>query len=202
MRRFFSTPLPTIAAFTLLLLPFAFVAGCNVDQTREAKAPDVDVDVDPGQWPKYDVKWADVDVGSTTKTVTVPKLQLIQEEETVEVPYIDINAPGAGDREDRTVSVELEVPNGAFDVDIKEIRAAGDTLWVIAQLNATDRKTDGSINRVSDQVIIRAPEDLEVRKVIIGERPDGTYNQQFTFYGSREALDQKIPAGSRVIYSS
>ena len=31
--------------------------GCAVDQTQEARAPAVDVEVDPGRWPEFDVRW-------------------------------------------------------------------------------------------------------------------------------------------------
>ena len=106
-------PRRTVCLRTLGLLLTAGLAlgsaSCTVDKTQSAKAPDVDVDVDPGRWPKYNVKWADVDVGTTTKTVTVPKLEWKREQTQIQVPYIDIN-PGGGSREERTITVELEVP--------------------------------------------------------------------------------------------
>jgi hypothetical protein len=184
------------AAFGLALLGM----GCSVERTQSAKAPDIDVDVDPGRWPKYDVKWADVDVGSRTKTVTVPKLEWRREQVQVEVPYIDINPPGATNREERNLNVELEVPDSGYDLRIREVRAAGDTLWVISELTATGQKQKGPA-RVSDQVVVNAPEDLNVRYVIIGDRPTGVYNQQYTFVPSRAVLDQRLPeGGGRVIY--
>ena len=175
--------------------------GCSVERTQEARAPDVDVDVDPGQLPKYNVKWADVDVGTTERAITVPKLEIKREQETVQVPYIDINVPGAGDREERTVTVELEVPNSGYDVQIKEIRAAGGELWVISELQKTaGQPAAQAITRVGDQVVIRSPEDLDVRKIVIGSRPEGVYNRQYTFVENRSALDGRVPSGSRVIY--
>ena len=176
------------------------VTGCTVDQTKSAKAPDVDVDVDPGRWPKYNVKWADVDVGTTTKTITVPKLEWKREETQVQVPYIDINAPGMGGREERTVQVELEVPGSGYDLDIRQVRAVGDQLWVISELKKTG-DSKGSYGRVSDQVVVNAPEDLTIRRVVVGERPEGVYNAQYTFYSDMQSLQQKLPqGGGRVIY--
>ena len=61
--------------------------------------------MDAGRWPKYDVNWADVDVGTTTKTVTVPKLEGKREQVKVQVPYIDIKGPGSVAREERTITV-------------------------------------------------------------------------------------------------
>ena len=56
--------------------------NCNVDQKKEMELPSVDVDVsaEEGQLPTYDVDWADVNVGTTTKTVEVPKVVIVMEE--------------------------------------------------------------------------------------------------------------------------
>ena len=174
--------------------------SCTVEKTQTAKAPDVDVDVDPGRWPKYNVKWADVDVGTTTKTVTVPKLEWKREQTQIQVPYIDIN-PGGGDREERTIAVELEVPQSGYELTIREVRAAGDHLWVISELKQTNQSGAG-YGRVSDQVVVNAPEDLQVRRVIVGNRPEGVYNQQYTFVPDMTTLTQKLPeGGGRVLYT-
>jgi hypothetical protein len=176
------------------------ISGCTAEKTQSAKAPDVDVDVDPGRWPKYNVRWADVDVGTTMKTITVPKLEWKREQTQIQVPYIDINAPGSADREERTISVELEVPHGGYDLQIHEIRAAGDELWIISELKQKSSAGNG-YSRVSDQVVVNAPADLRVRRVVIGERPEGVYNQQYTFYSDMAALQQRLPqGGGRVLY--
>jgi hypothetical protein len=53
------------------------LSGCKVEKTQEGRAPDIDVNVkDKGQMPKYDVKPADVDVGTTQTTVTVPTVDV------------------------------------------------------------------------------------------------------------------------------
>lgn len=56
----------------------AALIGCDVDQTQPGELPDVDVDVsgDPGQMPEYDMETPDVDVGSETKEVTVPDVEV------------------------------------------------------------------------------------------------------------------------------
>jgi hypothetical protein len=188
--------------FLLAVTVAAFIAtpGCTAEKTQSAKAPDVDVDIDPGRWPRYNVKWADVDVGTTTKTITVPKLEWTREQTEIQVPYIDIKAPASTDREERTITVELEVPERGYDLQIREIRAAGDELWVVSELKRTGNSRAG-YGRVSDQVVVNAPEDLRVRRVIIGERPEGVYNQQYTFYSNLSALQQKLPeGGGRVLY--
>ena len=175
--------------------------GCTAEKTQTAKAPDVDVDMDPGRWPKYNVKWADVDVGTTTKTVTVPKLEWKREQAEISVPYIDIKSPGASEREERTIAVELEVPSSGYDLQIREIRAAGDQLWVISELKQTEGKARAGHGRVSDQVVVNAPEDLRVHRVIVGQRPEGVYNQQYSFYPDMSSLTQKLPqGGGRVLY--
>lgn len=92
--------------------------GCSVDQTKEAKLPDVDVSAESGNLPKYevtktedgkmpnvdvqaeggqmpevDVDTADVDVSTEKETVKVPKAKVVVEEETVEVPDVDVTMP-------------------------------------------------------------------------------------------------------------
>lgn len=175
-------------------------AGCTTEQTQPGEAPDIDVDVDPGQWPQYKVNWADVDVGTRERTVTVPVVRIEQETRQVTVPYIDINPPGAGDREERTVQVNVDVPHAGYDLQITEVRAAGDDLWVIAQLNERDQAAAQAMTRVSDQVVVNAPADLDVRKVVVGQRPQGTGGGDHRFVDSMSTLDQTIPQGGRVLY--
>lgn len=193
-----------VTSWTLIAALALFgAAGCTTEQTQPGEAPDVDVDVDvdPGQWPQYKVNWADVDVGTREKTVTVPVVRVEQETRQVSVPYIDINPPGARDREERTIPIDLDVPHSGYNVQISEIRASGDDLWVIAQLTETTGQPSAqAVTRVSDQVVVNAPADLDVRKVIVGNRPPGTYNEQYRFVGSMAAINQLVPQGSRVIY--
>lgn len=46
-------------------------ATCDVDQTREAEAPEVDVDATAGQLPRYDVDGPEVDVSTENIVVQV-----------------------------------------------------------------------------------------------------------------------------------
>ena len=62
----------------LLAGTFALTA-CDVDQTKEAELPDVDVNATGGQLPEYDVDAPTVNVGTENKTV--------------EVPTVDVDAP-------------------------------------------------------------------------------------------------------------
>jgi hypothetical protein len=75
-------------------------------------APDVDVDVDPGRWPQYDVNWADVEVGTSERMVQVPVIRVEREAREIAVPYIDIDVPGAGRR------VVVNVPD---DLDTRSV---------------------------------------------------------------------------------
>jgi len=59
------------------------LAACDVEQTEEAELPDVDVSVEGGNLPEYDVDTADVEIGS--------------EEVTVDVPTVDVEMPDAGE---------------------------------------------------------------------------------------------------------
>ncbi|MFA5507453.1 MAG: hypothetical protein WC314_17080 [Vulcanimicrobiota bacterium] len=94
------------------------LAGCSVEQTREAQLPDVDVqadagkipgykvvktqdgempsvdaDVKGGQMPEFDVDTAEVDVTTQEETVKIPKPKVVVEEETVEIPDVNVTMP-------------------------------------------------------------------------------------------------------------
>ena len=173
-------------------------AACSVEQTREAEAPEVAVQ--GGQAPRFDVNWADVDVGTTTKTVTVPVVRVDRETREVTVPYIDITPPGSAAREERTITMEMDAPHAGYELVIEEVRAAADDLWVIARLSRREGAAAQVVTRVSDQVVVNAPADLDVRKVVIGERPNGAYNQQYRFFESMAVLESAVPPGARVLY--
>ena len=60
---------------TSLIAPLAIgLAACDVDQTKEAELPEVEVK--GGQAPEFDVETADVDVGTEKKTIEVPDVDV------------------------------------------------------------------------------------------------------------------------------
>lgn len=66
-----------------------FLVSCEVRQTQEAKAPEVEVK--EGQLPKYDVDPAKVTVEGEKKEITVP--EITTEKKTITVPDVDITMP-------------------------------------------------------------------------------------------------------------
>lgn len=177
----------------ILLTATTVLMACNVEQKKEAELPEVDVDVttEAGQLPTYDVDWADVNVGTTTKTVEIPKVVIVMEEEEVEVPYIDVDMPDSGEKEERTLMIEAEVTGKEHTMDIKEIWASDNNLYVIAMLGATDTDLGDKTLRVSDQITINAP-DLNEKYYIIGERPDRVFNTKYKYYASMDDLKAKV----------
>ncbi len=72
------------------------LTGCDVKKTQEGSVTVPKYDVEKTQsgnvtLPKYQVTPPDVKVGSTEKTVTVPKV--ITEEKKVEVPTVTVTPP-------------------------------------------------------------------------------------------------------------
>lgn len=189
-----------IACLPLILL---VAAACDIEQTREGEAPDIDVDVssEPGQMPAYNINWANVDVGTRTKTVTVPKLIVVQEEIQVEVPYIDVTMPNEtdADKRERTVTVEIEIEGESHEIDIEEIYATGEKLIVITRLEPTGQDLGDERIRISDRVVINAG-NLDVRHYIIGQRPDGDWNSQYRFVNSKSEIGVDL-ADATLIYS-
>lgn len=74
----------TIAAVAAAIAIAVGVYMVDVDMTEEATLPDVDVSVEGGNAPEFDVETGDIDVGS--------------EEVTLEVPTIDVEPPAEDDR--------------------------------------------------------------------------------------------------------
>lgn len=181
------TKLTAIAALLLT------VSACDVNKTESGDLPDVDVDVsaDAGELPEYEVNWADIDVGTTTEMVSVPKVVIVTEEEEVEVPFIDINMPD-DKYEDRqkvrkTIVVEAEVEERVYDINIERVMAKGERLIVVSTLAPSDKMLGDERVRVSDRIVLNAP-DLDVRHFIIGDKPAGDWNNQYVFVGSENEL--------------
>ncbi|MGK7389132.1 MAG: hypothetical protein ACNS60_02235 [Candidatus Cyclobacteriaceae bacterium M2_1C_046] len=188
-----------------LLIPIALLisfSACDVEKTEEGESPELDVDVEAesGEMPEYDVNWADVTVDTRTKTVTVPEVVIVQKEKQVEVPYVDVSMPDSeGEVEERTVMVEAEVKNQMHTLDIQKVYASQKNLYVVAHLKPTDQKLEQETVRVSDQLVLNAPDDLNVKRYIIGDKPSGEYNNQYTYFADENALMNKI-GDARVIY--
>lgn len=224
--------------FSILALTLALF-GCNIEKEEEGELPDVDVeaeagklpdyeivkkeegelpevdvDVDAGKLPDFDIEFADIDVGVTKRTIKVPKVVVVMEEQEVQVPYIDIDMPGDNDSVDnedassnadkrkdwdeteKTLTVEVEVPSPNYDVEIEKIYLVKDKYIVLAQLDKGD-DGDQAVQktvRISDRVVLSGP-DLDVRYYIIGERPRGNYNEQYRFIENEDDIEDTLSNG-------
>ncbi len=180
-------------ALVLSLIP---LSSCRVEQEQAGELPDVDVSVEPGQLPQYDIQGPDVNVGVTERTVTVPKVVVVQEEQTVQVPYIDVDVPGA-ERQERTITAEVEVPSAGYNLSVQDVYTVNNELWVISRLEETDPNAPRAVTRVSDRIVINAP-TIPVRHYIIGERPSGVFNEQYEFIGNRQQILPQLEAGRQL----
>lgn len=52
------------------------LSACDVDQTKNAQLPDVDLNVTGGQAPEFNVTGPEVSVGMENKTVQVPDVDV------------------------------------------------------------------------------------------------------------------------------
>lgn len=68
-----------IAAIVVVLAIIFGIYFINIDQTQEAEMPSVEVDVEGGQAPEFDVETGDIETGT--------------EEVTIEVPTVDVESP-------------------------------------------------------------------------------------------------------------
>jgi hypothetical protein len=171
------------------------VFSCEVEQTQEGEMPEVSVE--EGEMPEYEVNWADVDVRSTTRTVKVPKI--VMEEREIEVPVIDFQMPKDmdGEKEERTIVVEAEVEGRAHEIDIEEAYVSNNNLYVIAELEAEEQELNGETMRVSDRIVVNAP-DLNVKYYIIGDKPQGDFNNQYRFIASRSDISDELSNAKKI----
>ena len=86
MKRIIITPLIAPLAIGPMVLG---LAACDVDQTKEAELPEVEVK--GGQLPEYDVEPVEVEIGTEKKTIEVPTVD-------VKTPDAD-GTPVTGDEE-------------------------------------------------------------------------------------------------------
>lgn len=82
--------LGAVAAVAVALFLVWFV---DVDQTEEASLPNVDVQVESGNAPEFNVETGDVQVREGEVDVPVPEVDVKVEDETVSVPTIDVDPP-------------------------------------------------------------------------------------------------------------
>jgi len=186
----------TIVAVATLIM------SCNVKKEEKGELPDLDIDVtaDAGELPEYEVNWADVNVGTTTKTVKIPKVVIVMEEEDVEVPFIAIDMPNGNDAdiEERTIMVEAEVTDTEHTIDIRKIYASGEKLFVVSKLSKAEKSIGDKKMRVSDQVVLNAP-DMDVKYYVVGEKPDRIFNSKYTYVTDMSDLEADMKEYS-VIY--
>ena len=185
-----------------LALTLMFTTSCKLDQTKETELPEVDVDVDTeeGQLPAFDVDWADVNVGTRTEMVEVPKVVVVMEEVEVEVPYLDVDMPKEyGEKEERTLMVEAEIDGVEHEIEIEKVYASGNNLIVVSELERGDKSLGDKKMRISDQIQMNAP-DLNVKHYIIGERPNRVFNSAYTYFANEADLEDKLK-NYKVIYS-
>lgn len=178
-------------SLAMLLVP---LASCQIEKEQAARLPEVNIE--PGRLPEYDIKGPDVKVGVTKRTVTVPKVIVVQEEQTVEVPYIDVDLPGI-ERKERTITAEVEAPSAGYNLEIQDVYAANNELWVVSRLEEENPNAPKATVRVSDRVVLNAP-DIPVRQYIIGKRPNGSFNEQYTFINSREQIASQLASGKQL----
>lgn len=183
---------------TLLICTCTLIYSCDVDKKGKVELPEVEVDVEKGNLPEFEVDWADVDVTTTTKTVEVPKVVVVMEEEEIEVPVIDVDMPEDDEKYEQDLVVEAEVTDVEHNIEIQEIRATNNRIFVIATLEALEADLGDKKMRVQDQVTLNAP-NLDVKYIIVGNKPNRVYNNKNMYVTTMNDLSQNVK-DAKVIY--
>jgi hypothetical protein len=95
-----------IAVIALLAIAAGAVYMVDVEETQEARIPDVNITTEGGQMPKYDARVGDVEVREEQAEVTVPDVDVNMEEQTVDVPTLNVTPPEEtpGDTAETTIN--------------------------------------------------------------------------------------------------
>jgi len=189
-----------LKSLSVVIVCVLALQSCKMNKEESGSLPDVDVDVqaDSGELPEYEINWADIDITTTTKTVKVPKVVVVMEEEEVEVPVIDFDMPGE-DKAERSLVVEAEVSGKEHELNIMEIRATNNRLYVISKLQELTTSLGDKTMRIQDQVYVNAP-DLDVQHIIVGKKADRVYNSNYKYVESMTEVDNLI-GDAKTIYS-
>lgn len=189
-----------LKSLTVIIVSVLALQSCKMNKEESGSLPDVDIDIDAdeGELPEYDINWADIDISTTTKTVKVPKVVVVMEEEEVEVPVIDFDIPGR-DKAERSLVVEAEVSGKEHELNIMEIRATKNRLYVISKLQELTTSLGDKTMRIQDQVYVNAP-DLDVQHIIVGKKADRVYNSNYKYVESMTEVDNLI-GDAKTIYS-
>ena len=65
----------------------------DIEQTEEARLPDVNLSVEGGNMPAFEAETGSIRVESEEVTVPVPNVEVTTEEETVTAPTLEIEPP-------------------------------------------------------------------------------------------------------------
>src|SRR6056297_88795 len=193
MKQFLNLKHIDMKKLLVLGLSLTVLSACNIKKEEKGETPDMDINVtaDAGELPEYELNWADVNVGTKTETLNIPKVVVVMEEETVEVPYIDVDMPDGGEKFEKTIMVEAEVTDKEHNLEIQEIWASGDMLYVISKLEAGSQTIGDKKMRISDQVTLYAP-DLNIKHYIIGVKPERVFNMQYDYLDSTDNLKASL----------
>ncbi|RVT82624.1 hypothetical protein DXV76_15400 [Rhodobacteraceae bacterium CCMM004] len=69
----------------------------DIEQTQEARLPDVDVNVEAGELPEFDVQTGSISLTEEQVDVTVPEVEVTTTEKTLTVPSLNIEPAPEGD---------------------------------------------------------------------------------------------------------
>jgi cell division protein FtsX len=84
------TILVILAVAALLLIVLLATGVLNVNQTKEARLPNVDVSAQGGQAPAFDVDAKEVVVGTKKTDVTVPDVSIDSKKTEIDVPVVGV----------------------------------------------------------------------------------------------------------------
>ena len=109
------------------------------------------------------------------------------------------NPPPAPTLPSRSVSIEIQTPDPAWNIDIVEARLVQGELWVLSELSRRDGPAPQVISSASDTARVSAPPDTSVTHFILGRAWRwGDDRSDVRFIEARDELGEAFRSGLRV----
>ncbi|WP_031484401.1 hypothetical protein [Maridesulfovibrio frigidus] len=99
----------------------------------------------------------------------------------------------------KEITVELQVPDTTWTIQITEVTEVGNELWVVSHLSqASDMMGAQVISTVKDSIELVAP-DLPIKQFVTGKTWNWDNGKGYIFISSIKDIEQKLGTG-RIIY--
>ncbi len=98
----------------------------------------------------------------------------------------------------KEITVELQVPDTTWTLQIKEVCEVGNELWVVSNLSQASNMMGAQIiSTITDSIELGAP-DLPIKHFVIGKTWNWDNRGDYVFIKSIKDIEQELDAGHTI----